>query len=144
MKLITAFTLGLFAATASFAQQKAADKTTEAKKADKCIISGTIRNTRKMPVTGVEAFVYKADSSIVASGSTDATGHFETNSVMPGDYMVKIVFPNRFNMMVTGITIKKPGNTVIDFKGDAPASDTTIAYSVLVPQPAPKTPGKKK
>jgi len=143
MKRITALSLSLFAITSAFAQQKTTDKVADAKK-DKCIISGTIRNIRKMPVAGVEAFVYKADSSIVASGTTDATGHFETNSVMPGDYTVKMVFPNRQNMMVTGITIKKPGNTIIDFKGDAPAADTTVAYSVLAPQPAPKAAAKKK
>ena len=138
MKLITAIALGVLVSGSSFAQTATTKKpAADAKmKADKCIISGTIKDTRKQPVKGVEAFVYKADSSIVASGITDMTGHFETNGVMPGDYFVKLVYPNNKNvMLVTGITIKKPGNTEVNFKGEAPAADTAVTYVQLMPPP---------
>src|SRR5471030_3127820 len=54
-------------------------------------IGGFIHDARRHPLTGVEAFIYMADSSIVASGYTDAMGYYETNGVLPGKYDLKIV-----------------------------------------------------
>lgn len=142
MKLITAISLSLLISGTSFAQG-AAQKSAKPNP-DKSVISGTIRDTRKQPVKGVEAFVYKTDSSIIASGITDMTGHFETNGVVPGDYFVKLVYPSVKNVMfITGISIKKPGNTEINYKGDAPVADTAVAYAELMPAAVKDTKKKK-
>ena len=145
MKLITAISLGLLIAGTSYAQNT--KKTDGAKKPnpDKCVVSGMIKDIHKQPVRGVEAFVYKADSSIIASGITDPAVHYETNAVLPGDYFIKLVFPANKNVMfVNAVSIKKPGNIELNYKGLPPSADTAVTYAELMPPPPPPAKDMKK
>ncbi len=143
MKIIVALSACLFVFNASNGQTKQTASKDKAVLTGKTTISGYIRNGRNKPIKGVEAFVYKMDSSIIASGNTDSTGHFETNGFVPGPYFVKVVYPSRKFTLVTGITTKT-GTTELNLKGDAPEADTAFAYDVLMPKPDPKKDMKKK
>ncbi len=118
------------------AEKKAADMR-------KNCVGGYVRTARYMPMEGIQAFIYLGDSAntIGASGYTDATGYYETNSVAPGKYNVKFVYPNNKSIMVSGVTLKR-GITDISLKNDAPTADTGINYLYFAPKPAEK--GKAK
>lgn len=118
------------------AQKKAADLRKNA-------VGGYIRDARNRPLEGVQAFIYQHDSanSIIASGYTDVTGYYETNSVMPGKYNIKIVYPNNKSIMVPEVMMKK-GITDISIKSEAPTTDTSISFAVFQPKPQEK-PKKK-
>ncbi len=119
------------------AQKRAADLRKNA-------VGGYIKNARNRPLEGIQTFVYAADSAntIVASGYTDATGYYETNSVMPGKYNIKIVYPSNIAVMVPDVPMKK-GITDISLKCDTPTADTSIPFTVFQPAPQPKGKGKK-
>ena len=144
MKLIAALSVCLFVASISNGQTaKTATKGTADKKAaalPTTNISGVIKNTRNKPLKGVEAFVYQADSTIIASGNTDSSGHYSTNKVPAGVYFVKLVYPSKKVTMVYGITIKA-ASVELNLKADAPEADTMISYDVAMPKP--KNDGKK-
>ncbi len=128
------------------ATKKGATSATKAKKIKGPGVEGFIRDGHKHPLDDVHAFIYGKDSSIAASGFTDATGHYETNAVLPGVYSVKYVYPEAKYILVTGVEIKK-GLTLLDISMDPPASDTSVGFTTLMPPPEKKpvthTPKKK-
>jgi len=103
----------------------------------RCAASGTIRDAKNFPLKNVKIFIYAADSSISASGYTDEKGHYETNSVAPGTYDVKIAYPSQKAMMITGV-IMKPGFTALNLKANVPEADGSMPYSDIAPKPAEK------
>jgi len=139
MKKLIAFAACSFIISSSFAQNQ---KVTDAKKliaAKRCAIAGVITDMHNFPLKGTEAFIYQPDLSIIASGYADAQGHYETNSVLPGTYVVKIMYPNQKTSLVTGVVLK-PGITQINIKADEPTADTSMPYTDIAPKPV----GKKK
>lgn len=138
MKLIAALSASLFFSFASLAQSAPAKKASTKNKLDKTIVYGTLTDAKHKPVKGMKAFVYKADSTIVASGYTDATGYYETNQVPAGTYFVKFIYPTDKVTMVYNIEIKKA--VELNYSANAPVEDTMIAFDALYP----KKPGAKK
>jgi hypothetical protein len=121
------------------AQQKVADMRKNA-------VGGFVRDARFHPLEGIEAFIYRTDSSgaIAASGYSDATGHYETNSVMPGKYNVRIFYPETNKAITVTDVIMKRGITEINLRNDAPVADTSINFLFFQPKPAEKLKVKKK
>lgn len=117
-------------------QKRAAD-------ARKNAVSGFIRDSRNRPMEGIQAFIYAKDSAatILASGYSDATGYYETNSVMPGKYNIKIVYPSTNKAILVPDVVMKRGLLNITLKNDVPTADTSIEYRVFQPAPAPKPAG---
>lgn len=138
MKIVSVLAACLFVSLTSSAQTTAAKKATTKSKADKTMIYGTLTDTRHKPVKGMKAFVYRADSTIVASGFTDATGYYETNSVPAGVYFVKLIHPSDKITMIYNIEVKK--SVELDYSSNGPVEDTMISYDILYP----KKPGAKK
>lgn len=144
-KIIAALSVCLFMGGISHGQTAAAPK----KGTDKTVIgkgnnvTGTIRNLRNKPIKGVEAYVYKEDSSIIASANTDSAGHYTTNSVPAGKYFVKLVYPSRKFALIYGIEIKA-GALELDYKADAPDADTMFSYDNIRPKAIAKKDDKKK
>jgi hypothetical protein len=105
-------------------------------------IGGTFTDMRKQPIKGVRAFIYLPDSSIGASGFTDAKGYYETNSIAPGTYDLRIVYPNsKKTTKIMSIPVLQGYITDISFrKTEAPAEDTVIEFRDI----APKIEDKKK
>ena len=103
-------------------------------------IGGSIRDARYHPLPGVETFIYQADSSIIASGYTDAKGYYETNGVLPGKYDLKIVYPSNKAVIVKGVPVKS-GVTQLNLNLNPPDADTTLLYTDLVPKVEPKKKG---
>jgi hypothetical protein len=136
MKKLIALAVCFLAFGSSFAQQGAAPKRTS--NANRTVISGTILDARNHPIEGVQTFVYPPDSSIIASAYTDATGYYETNSVLPGTYSLKIVYPSNKAIMVTGVVIKR-GMTRVNIKANPPDADTVITYKDLMLKPVEKS-----
>lgn len=136
MKQLILLSACLLSAGALFAQ-KPAVPIKKGVHGPKCNVGGSIRDTRNHPVEGVKAFIYQADSSIIASGTTDATGNYETNNVAPGVYMVKLVYPSYKVVMVSGVKIKL-GGAQISLKTDPPVADSSINYTDIVPKPDKK------
>lgn len=128
--------------TANGTQKTTTTTTRTVSKANRNVISGSIHDIRNHPMAGLQTFVYAPDSSIIASGYTDAMGMYETNSVMPGTYKVKIVYPSNKAVIITDVTLKR-GSIMLNLKADPPSADTVITYGVLVPKPAEKPRGKK-
>ena len=140
MKIIATLSVCLFVFCTSYGQQAATHKSSGTK-VTKPVFMGSIRDTRNKPIKGVKAFVYKQDSTIVASGYTDSTGHFETNSVPAGLYFVKIVYPSTKTTMIYGITMKA-ASMEINLRSNPPDADTMLAYETLLPKPEVKKSGK--
>lgn len=140
MKQLLAITIGLLIWGTASAQTPSGQKVltaAEKRAADlrKNAVGGIIRNSRYRPIEGIKIFIYTTDSSnsIVASGFSDATGYYETNSVLPGTYMVKFVYPPNIALTIPGVTMKR-GITDITLKADPPTADTTIEFSVFHPE----------
>ena len=137
MKLVATLSVSLFAISAVNGQVKTATtvKVTGSKTViiQKNTIFGTIKSVRNKPMKGVEAFVYKADSTIIASGITDSAGHYETNGVPDGAYYMKIVYPSKHVAMVQGVNVKK-GGTELNVKIEMPEADTILGYNQLMPK----------
>ncbi len=143
MKLIVTLSACLFMCGAVMAQTTPAKAKKAKSDKDKTVIYGTLRDARNKPYKGMKAFVYRADSTIVASGFTDADGHFETNNIAPGaNYFVKLIYPTDKVTMVYGIEIKK-GSLPLDLKGAPPTEDTMMAYDVLYPKVKIGNPAKQ-
>jgi hypothetical protein len=100
-------------------------------------IGGYIKDARNRPIPDVEAFVYKSDSTIAASGYTDSSGHYETTALLPGKYDMKIIYPSEKTVLVTGVIVKK-GVTNISLTMPDPPADSLILYVELLPKPAEK------
>ncbi len=144
MRKIATLLLSCFIAGAACAQTKAVAAKTTATKGKtpvKTMVSGVIKDARNKPYKGVEAFVYTADSNIVASGYTDANGMFETNYVAPGSYFMKLVYPNKTVAIVLGVPVKS-GATSLNLKQNAPEADTSYSYESVMPKAAPEAPKK--
>lgn len=143
MKQIIVLAVSIFMCGASFAQTNTQKPMTPAQKkaADlrKNAVGGYIRDARNRPYEGVQAFIYAKDSAntILASGYSDATGYYETNSVMPGKYDIKIVYPSNKAIMIPDVPMKR-GITDISVKAEMPTADTTIQYIVFQPKPQEK------
>lgn len=137
------FTACILTGSTSFAQ-RAATKTVENDRAkherkliasQKAAITGIIWDAHNRPIRGAQVFVYQpADSSIIASGYTDSSGHYETNAMPPGSFDLKIVYPNDKIIYVKGVPVKK-GFTPSNLKADMPSQDTMISYSDIAPKP---------
>ncbi len=102
--------------------------TTAKRKVRKNAIGGTIMDARHKPVPKVQAFVYFGDSAVNASGYTDASGYFETNSVMPGTYDLRIVYPNANRLIINGVTVKGLKVSRVSIATDMPTTDSTVSY----------------
>jgi hypothetical protein len=138
MKQIIALALGLMMFGAANGQSVSAElkAAAAAKKAAAMRpgITGTITDSHREPVKGVKAFLYGADSTIIGSGYTDAAGHYETNSVPAGVYMLKLEYPSTKTALITGIALKKVQLT-LNMRMDAPTEDSLIHYSEIAPKP---------
>jgi Carboxypeptidase regulatory-like domain len=134
MKKLIAFAACSFIISSSFAQNQNVITAKKLIAAKRCAIAGTITDMHRFPLKGAEAFIYQPDSSIIASGYADAQGHYETNSVLPGTYTVKIMYPNQKTCMVTGVVLK-PGITQVNITADEPATDTSMPYADITPKP---------
>lgn len=110
----------------------------------KSAIGGYFTDMRRRPIKGVKAYVYGPDSTIIASGFSDSTGYYETNSIVPGLYDLKITYPtSKFSQMVTGVPVLATKITNISFlKSDVPAADTAINYTDIAPKPTEKPKAK--
>ncbi len=135
MKFITTLSVCLFMSGAMMAQTAPARVKKAKADKDKTVIYGTLKDARNKPYKGMKAFVYKADSTIVASGFTDADGHYETNNVPAGTYFIKFIYPTDRVTMIYNVEVKK--SVMVDLKGAAPMEDTMIAYDMLYPKPKP-------
>ena len=141
MKIVVALSLCLSLAGTTFAQKAAAPEQKDPKAATKPAkgnsVFGTIRNARNKAVKGVEAYVYTADSTIVASALTDTGGHYATNSFPAGNYYVKLVYPPaRKFVIVYNIQIKpeKQGTVILDLRANVPEADTMFSYDFVKPK----------
>jgi hypothetical protein len=149
MKRIIVSAACLLALGPVFAQQKTEPVNTRAKyiqtllASRKCAVEGIIKDSHSRPIKGVQTFVYQADSSIIASGYTDSTGYYTTNSTVPGSFDLKIVYPNEKIILIKGVPLKA-GITPINLKADQPTTDTSISYADIAPKPAEKKAGKGK
>ena len=104
-------------------------------------IGGFFTDMRRQPVKGAKVYVYGADSAIIASGFSDATGYYETNSVPAnGLYNLKVNYPGiKTTKMIIGVPVLPAKITNISFlKDGAPEADTTIAYTDIAPKPIEK------
>jgi protocatechuate 3,4-dioxygenase beta subunit len=106
-------------------------------------VGGFILDERKHPINDARAYIYAADSSIIASGYTDASGRYETNPVAPGKYTVKIVYPTAKCIVVSGVIIKN-GVAPLSLSMAEPTSDTSLPYTYFVPAALKKSAPKKK
>lgn len=146
MKLIITLPVCLLAISVANGQVKTTGTvtTTRTTVVKKNVVYGDIKTIRNKPIKGVQAFVYnKTDSSIIASGSTDDAGHYETNAIPDGEYYMKIVYPSRKIAIVEGVVIKN-GARELDIKIQEPEADTILGYTLLMPKPEPKKLAGKK
>lgn len=103
-------------------------------KVRKNAISGVVRDSRKRPVARVQMHVYLADTALIASGYTLADGRYETNSMPPGVYTVKVVNPNwKHRIYVTGVPVKMRQTTPLDISLDEPEEDNSVPYTDVMP-----------
>jgi hypothetical protein len=135
MKGLILLATGLIVCGAAFGQKPPARATRN--NANRNVAEGFIRDARNHPLADVQAFVYNPDSSIAASGYTDAKGFFETNAVAPGKYDLKIIYPSGKITMVTGVVIKH-GMAMVNITMNEPSADTSIASADIMPKPAEK------
>jgi hypothetical protein len=107
----------------------------------KSAIGGKFTDARKQPIKGVRTFIYKPDSSIAGSGFTDVTGSYETNSVAPGKYNYKVVYPSSHTAaVITGVPVMAGYITEVSFlRSLPPATDTVIDYKEIAPKVEEKT-----
>lgn len=108
-------------------------------------IGGYFTDARRQPIKGVRTFVYQPDSSIGASGYSDPLGYYEANSIKPGRYDVKVVYPNtKATVTVTNVPIMKEYITEVSLlRMDIPQADTSIYYSEIAPKEVEKKDVKK-
>jgi hypothetical protein len=138
MKLIVAVTGCLLFAGVALGQTTTRATASGGAKIRKNAIGGTIKDIRRRPVAKIQAYIYRNDT-IAASGYTNAEGNYETNSVMPGVYSLRLVYPSSKRITVTNVPVKQLKITMVNITTAEPVEDSTIAYTDLVP-PAPKKP----
>jgi len=139
MKQALLFIAGILIVSGSFAQTAPA-KAHKGMMAGKGMISGYIKNMHNYPMGDVKVFIYAGDT-ILGSGYTDGMGRFETNAVVSGTYVLKLVYPSMKAASITDLPIKAGKDLELYINIDAPAADTTLAYSVIAP---PEKKGKAK
>ncbi len=106
-------------------------------------IWGTIRDAQGEPMADVEVMVYHMDT-ILASGFTDANGHFTTSACKPGKYRVNVIYPNSNKYLgVSNVEIKK-GRVMFDLKANAPLADSTFTFADMQPKKKKDTKGPGK
>ena len=140
MKRISGVVVCLFFAGVSFAQHKTHHEGAPAGSAYfskaagmKSGVWGTIIDAQGEPLADVEAMVYHQDT-IVASGFTDANGHFTTSACNAGKYKVRVVYPNSNKYIeVNGVEVKT-GKAMFDLKANPPMADSTISYAEMQPK----------
>lgn len=149
MKKIIAIAIGSFLAGNVLAQQnlkpaptmpgaaaaaaKPAAARPAAAKVRKTAIGGTILTARREPVAKIQAYIYSNDT-IKASGFSDASGKFETSSVMPGVYTLRLVYPRSGRRItVSGVPVKALKVTTVNYTGIEPTADSTFTYNELMP-----------
>jgi hypothetical protein len=144
MKQLLAVTICLLAAGTTFAQTQGGKKTgTKPKPKPKTEIEGYVRDQQMMPIAGVQAFVYGDTIGMLStSGSTDASGHYETGYVGKGKYNLKFVYENGNSLKIDGVIVGK-GITEINIRLNQPAADTTLPWTDFAPKPVEKK-GKAK
>ena len=140
MKKIIVLATSLLIASISFGQKAVtgASSALDQKKlvaSKRCAIAGVIRDNHNFPLKSVRTFIYQADSTIIASGFTNAEGRYETNSLPPGTYTVKIMYPSQVANVITDV-ILKPGITPINIKGEIPTADLSTPYADVASKPA--------
>jgi hypothetical protein len=150
MKQLIAFGICLLLAGSSYAQapKKGAKQVMplitvlpqKNKAFHKSAIGGYFTDMRKQPVKGVKAYIYGPDSTIIASGFSDAMGYYETNSVKPGMYDLRIIYPgSKFSRTISGVPVMAAKITNISaLKEVPPTTDTVIAYADIAPKPVEK------
>jgi hypothetical protein len=144
MKKLITLTACLFLVSASFAQKNApvANDFIKAQRnlvaTGRCAFNGTIADMHNHGIVNAQLFIYGPDSSIIASGYTNASGAYETNAVLKGKYVVKVVYPNAKALMINDAMLKKPGYTPLNIIADMPTADTTIAFAEFMPKPVEK------
>ncbi len=148
MKRFIILTSCMLACSVSFGQQSAKNTNDPAKAqrmlvaSGRCALTGYFTDARNRPIAGVKTFIYQKDSSIIASGYSDSTGHYETNSVLKGAYDVKLVYPTTKAILVTAMPLK-PGFNQLSLKAYPPEMDTTMPGTYFVPKPVEKKKVKK-
>ena len=131
MKQALLFIAGILIVSRSFAQTAPA-KAYKGMMAGKGMISGYVKNVHNYPMGDVKVFIYAGDT-ILGSGYTDGMGKFETNAVVAGTYILKLVYPSMKAATITDLPVKAGKDLSLYLNVDAPAADTTFAYSVIAP-----------
>ena len=139
-KKILVLLMGLLSAGLAFGQKKSVAKATDA---DKTLVCGTVADGHNLPVAGVKAFVYAKDSTIAASGYTDDKGKYFTNTLAPGAYFLKFIYPSGTAVIVNGFNVKGKGNSVYNLKMNPPAENTAIDATDAAKAKGAKTAKKK-
>jgi hypothetical protein len=150
MKKIIAIAIGSFLAGNVLAQQNlkpaptmpgaaakaakpAAARPAAAAKVRKTAIGGTILTARREAVAKIQAYIYSNDT-IKASGFSDASGNYETSSVLPGVYTLRLVYPRSGRRItVSGVPVKALKVTTVNYTGIEPFADSTFTYNELMP-----------
>lgn len=132
MKNIFLLLFSLLLCQLGFSQKKAQQGKT--KDEDKVLVAGYIRDAHNRPIERVQTFIYRLDSSIIASGYSDSLGKYCTNVLPAGNYYVKLVYPSDKVLFITGVAVGSKGNTILNVKLNAPDADTAIDYKVLYPK----------
>lgn len=150
MKKIIAIAIGSFLAGNVLAQQNlkpaptmpgaaakaakpAAARPAAAAKVRKTAIGGTILTARREAVAKIQAYIYSNDT-IKASGFSDASGNYETSSVLPGVYTLRLVYPRSGRRItVSGVPVKALKVTTVNYTGIEPVADSTFTYNELMP-----------
>lgn len=142
MKPITIIAVCLLTTITAHAQPaaKVPAKTSKgANKVYKNAVGGVILDVRKQPQVKLQAFLYRNDT-LIGSGYTSADGAFETSTVPPGTYALRIVYPTTGKRItITGVPIKLRTITPVNLQVNQPVEDSTISYNDI----APKTEVKK-
>ena len=115
------------------AAKPAAARPAAAAKVRKTAIGGTILTARREAVAKIQAYIYSNDT-IKASGFSDASGNYETSSVLPGVYTLRLVYPRSGRRItVSGVPVKALKVTTVNYTGIEPVADSTFTYNELMP-----------
>jgi hypothetical protein len=118
---------------AAKAAKPAAARPAAAAKVRKTAIGGTILTARREAVAKIQAYIYSNDT-IKASGFSDASGNYETSSVLPGVYTLRLVYPRSGRRItVSGVPVKALKVTTVNYTGIEPVADSTFTYNELMP-----------
>jgi len=134
MKPITIVAACIFIAGTANAQSAAKTGSgSSAKRIYKNAAGGTILDIRRQPVAKLQAYLYRNDT-LIGSGYTMGDGTFETNTVLPGKYDLRIVYPaTGKRITITGVPIKVRTITPVNLIVSEPVEDSTISYTDIAP-----------